>query len=506
MSTPRTRPPIARSFSGLDAGPIAILVALGMTVALLAARFSAPLFSAVALGGLLLAGYLAHRWPLPTLVAAAIVTLVDPVILPRFLPSGMDLGPIGAGEPLLAVSGAVITMNAVRRRRFGQAVRDPVLVLTGVFVALSVISALLNATPPVVALLGIVMTIDAIAIYFVSRMTPFDARGAAAAVAAVVGAGLLVALFGIAQVVIHSNLLGFSSFEGRFGEGGRITSFLGNPNMVAAVVGLTLPFPLYGSRHLPTVPGRWIARVALFILMLALLLTFSRGAWLGVGLGAIFGAVLIDWRSLPILVLVALVAWGAATVMPRNLVPSTGGTAPPPPIAVPDLIDTTVERFGSLQGEKDLRVRFIRDGLPIISDHMLLGVGPGRYGGAAASIIPSPIYDEYDTSLFRFRTVHNFWLHLLGEAGVLGTATFMVMILGLLIRFVRAARREVGVRFVVVAGAATMLLVAGLNSLTEMIFEGNMPVLLVWLVVGLASTMAPTGPIFGRLSGRARSG
>jgi hypothetical protein len=59
------------------------------------------------------------------------------------------------------------------------------------------------------------------------------------------------------------------------------------------------------------------------------------------------------------------------------------------------------------------------------------------------------------------------------------------------IRFTRAARSASGVAFVVLAGGATMLVVASLNSLTEMIFEGNMPSVLIWLVVGLASRLVP---------------
>ena len=270
-------------------------------------------------------------------------------------------------------------------------------------------------------------------------MTPHDLRAGGVAIAAVVGAGVLVALFGIAQVVLDPNLLGFFSFEGRFGEGGRITSFLGNPNMVAAVLGLVLPFALFGSHRLEDARWRWVSRAALYLLVLALLLTFSRGAWLAVGTAAILGALLVDWRSLALLAVAVVLAWGTATVMPRNLAVPQDGTVTPPPSAVPDLIDSTFDRFDSLGGEKDLRIRFLRDGMPIITDHLLIGVGPGRYGGAAASIITSPVYEEYDTGLFRFRTVHNFWLHLLGESGALGTAELQRLTPGVALRVSAAA-------------------------------------------------------------------
>jgi O-antigen ligase len=101
------------------------------------------------------------------------------------------------------------------------------------------------------------------------------------------------------------------------------------------------------------------------------------------------------------------------------------------------------------------------------------------------------VYEAYGTGLFGYRTVHDFWLHLAGETGVVGVTIFLTLIAGLLIRFVRAARSAIGERFVVLAGTATMLIVASLNSVTEMIFEGNMPSVLIWLMVGLASCLAP---------------
>ena len=71
---------------------------------------------------------------------------------------------------------------------------------------------------------------------------------------------------------------------------------------------------------------------------------------------------------------------------------------------------------------------------------------------------------------------------------------------GLLIRLARAARRSSGVGLVVVGGAATVIVVASLHSVTEMVFEGNMPAFLIWLIMGLASTLAPTTRLFGNAS------
>ncbi len=468
---------------------LALMVAMGVS-----AWIARPIFLSLGALGLALTAYAAHRWPRATFVVAALAVLADPVLVPTVLPSTMTFGPIGISEPMIGVSSLVIAVDALRRDRFWPALRDPVVPLVALFIAVAAVSGFVNATPPVVAALGIVMTVDAFAVYIVARMLPNDSRSVARAVGAVVGVAAAAALVGIAQVALHPDLLGFASFAGRFGEGGRITSFLGNPNMVAAVIGFVLPFPVLATRRLSNRMHRRAAFALATMFCLALLLTFSRGAWVAVGLGMVMGLLLLDPRALLTLAAAVVLAWGISIIMPRNLLvaeaelplyfPQTGA---------PSIIDSTLDRLDQVYERRDLRMRFIREGLPIAADHPVLGVGPGRYGGAAAAIIPSPVYAEYGTGLYGFRTVHNFWLHMLGEIGGLGTAVFLTIVVGLVLRLFHAARREQDpVRYVLVAGGAMALIVISVNNMTEMIFEGNFPAFVIWLVLGMVSALAPS--------------
>jgi putative inorganic carbon (hco3(-)) transporter len=487
--------------------------AAGITLALtllivVGGRLWAPAFIGLGIIGLALVGYAAHRWPRATLVAACVSTVVDPVLFRLAMPPGMDLRPIGASDLILAVTGGVIVVNAVRTRTLLPALRDPVTLFVTLFVGVAVLSAVVNAVPPHVALLGIVMTVDAIAVYFVARTLRFGDRSAAAAIAAIVGTSVLVAVFGIGQVVLHPDLLGFATFSGRFGEGGRITSFVGNPNIVAMIVGLALPFPLFAAWRATERRTRWLSGIAAYLLLLALLLTFSRSAWLAVAVSVLLGALLLDRRVLLTFVLVVVAGIATTMVMPRYVLLSAedlaryfpGGAGPP------SLIDTTVDRIDVVSRQRDLRVRFVAEGLPIVRDHLWLGAGPGRYGGAAATITESPVYDEYGTGLYGYRTVHNFWLHLFGEVGVIGGAIFVTMIAGLYLRLSRAARAvrdgpdRRPVRFWILAGAATSVVTVTLHSATEMTFEGNLPAILVWLVIGVASILAPARGLLGETS------
>jgi O-antigen ligase len=161
-----------------------------------------------------------------------------------------------------------------------------------------------------------------------------------------------------------------------------------------------------------------------------------------------------------------------------------------------------MDRLGEVYERRDLRMRFIREGLVIVQDNLVLGVGPGRYGGAASAIVPSPVYEEYESGLYGFRTVHNFWLHLLGEVGVIGTSIFLAIVAGLMLRFHQAARGARAaadpVAFIIFAGAGTAVAITAVNNATEMIFEGNFPSFVIWLVVGLVSVLAPPAAIFRR--------
>ncbi len=478
-------------------------VALG-AIALFAATVAGawvawPVFAIVAAAALALLAYSAHRWPLPTLVVSALFVLFDTVLLRTVLPASIEIGPIGASEPMLAVTGTVVTVAAVRRGTFWSALRDPLLWFMSLFVVIAIVSALVNATPPRVALLGIVMTVDAVAVYFIARMVPTTQRQATAAITAVVAVALFAAVTGILQVVLHPNLLGLASFAGRFGEGGRITSFLGNPNMVAAVVGFTLPFPLFASRHLVTDRGRWMAFGTLVVFCVALLLTFSRGAWLAVVVGLVVSLLVLDWRALRTLIIAVGVAWVVTIVMPRNLLVAEADLPIYfPETGTPSIIDSTIDRLDEVYERRDLRMRFIREGIPIVLDNPWLGVGPGRYGGAASAIVPSPVYEEYGAGLYGFRTIHNFWLHLFGEVGVIGGLVFVAAIFLLWLRFVRAALAEGDPRRrTLLAGTAAAISVVTVNNMTEMIFEGNFPGVVVWMVIGIASLLAPPLRGFG---------
>jgi O-antigen ligase len=145
----------------------------------------------------------------------------------------------------------------------------------------------------------------------------------------------------------------------------------------------------------------------------ALLLTFTRSAWLGFVV-AIF-VVIVSSRP-------RLLAWAA-------------------PLLVIFLIAAPVDMFGRLissfstQQESNLdRIRMFQAGEEIIRDHPLFGVGP-------ANVKPLyPLYRLPDSPRFRTPHLHNNLVQIWAERGVLALAAYVLLIVLFLRECARAWR------------------------------------------------------------------
>jgi O-antigen ligase len=174
--------------------------------------------------------------------------------------------------------------------------------------------------------------------------------------------------------------------------------------------------------------------------------------------------------------------------LPRNL--AVQGDPKYASLQDPDVVDATIGRLGAIGAGNDLRVIFLQEGLPIAAENPVVGVGPGRYGGAAANVFGTPVYARYGISLHGFHTVHDYWLHLLVEVGVLGAGAVLVAIVLVARGLWRAVPRLTGSSRTIVLAVSIGLIAFSINSLAEMLLEGNTPSFVLWLLVGLGSLLA----------------
>ena len=462
----------------------AVLLLAGATIA---AATSPTIFAVLGIGMVVLVAVAAVWWPRTAIVLVVLSPIVDRYIVADVLPPSLETAAHYLSEGMLLAVALILAGRALIEGRLLAAFRNPVAVALIAFVAVAAVSAVINGVPPIIAVVGVVFTIDAAALFFLPRFIGFSPRQSIAAMAAIGGVVLVAALLAIGQALLSPRLLGMRPVRGRFGEETRLASLFGDPNVFGAFLVIAVPFALLGAARLPDRRLRWLSGAIAFVLLLALWLSFSRGAWIALVLGVGTVIALVDRRALVIGLLLAVTSFGTAVAMPRNLLV--------PDQRRPNLIDSTVDRFGAIGIRGDLRTLFVIQSLPIIRDHPVLGVGPGRFGGAVAFNYGTPIYDEYGfRPLFwnpAQRTVDNFWLHLLVETGVLGAAAFLAAALIPGIRILRAARRSLGWRRILLGGMAAALAGMAISSGTTMLLEANSIGFVFWFVLGIG-TLAVT--------------
>ena len=471
--------PVLTRFSGRAVAALAV----GLSVLVVGAAYlstAAFLIAGLALLGLL--GLASLRWPRVMLVVLVLSPpLIDLYAGQRLLPEDVHSVARFFSEALLVVMTFAMAWIGARRGTLVTAVRHPFSVAVAVFGAITVVSAAVNAVPPTVAAAGLLFTLDAAILFYLPRMVGYSHEEARQAMWAIAGVVALTSLLAIGQALLSPDLLGVTPVTGMSGEGVRLGSLVRDPNILGTLIGMALPFTLFSLVRLPRGRRRWVIFGMALALVLALLLTYSRGSWLGVAVGFGVVALIIDRRALLAFGAVVVLAYATAVVMPKGIL--AGGSLGYDPFA------TTVNRFDAVGEGRDLRTLFIRNALPIVAEHPILGVGPGRYGGAAASVFGSPVHIAYGTDLLltNQRTVDNFWLHMGVEGGVLGISAFLAMIGTALLHPIRALRGATGSRFSVPAGVVSATAVVCIAAVTTMLLEGNTAAFLFWFLLGIGS-------------------
>ena len=481
-------------------GPLGpVFVAGGVALALLAiagSRVSMAAFGAAAGGLVALLAVAALAWPRRVLVVVALSPILDRYLVPGLLTPEAESLARFLSEGLLLVVGAVLAGQAAARGRLREALDHPTVWLAAGFTVLAIVSAIVNGVPASQAAAGIGFTLDALIIFVLARIAGFTTRQATYAIGGLIGLALLAALVAVAQALLSPHILGLSALQGRYGELYRLAAFFGDPNTFAAFLSAAIPFALFGTTGFSGARWRRLALAAAVLMVLALWLSFSRGGWLGAIGGFVLTALILDRRAAAIGLGVAVATLSVALLMPRDLLGDTGQRRP-------DLLGSTFGRFGTVGEGRDLRTLFAVNALPIIGDHPVLGVGPGRYGGAAADLFGTPVYAEYGTDeLFvdpEQTTVDDFWLHLLVESGVAGLLAFAAMVGAVLRPVLRAARGATGSHRVLLSGIAGASAALVINSLTTMLLEANSMAFPFWLLLGIGSMLA-AGPMIGRLA------
>jgi putative inorganic carbon (hco3(-)) transporter len=168
------------------------------------------------------------------------------------------------------------------------------------------------------------------------------------------------------------------------------------------------------------------------VVTLALLLTFTRSAWIGWGVAA---TILLISKRPRMLIFAAPALVLFITFMPLPL------------------FGRLVSSFDTRQSSNLDRIRMIQAGVEMIKDYPLLGVGPANVKEVY------PLYRKHDAPRFRIPHLHNNLVQIWAERGVLAVAAY-VLFLALFLRECARAWHGPASRFAEIGVAVTFGLAA----------------------------------------------
>lgn len=203
---------------------------------------------------------------------------------------------------------------------------------------------------------------------------------------------LAASAFGLFQFVFNLSGYEVGGYLGR----GRVYGTFENPNYWGAAINLIIYYPLIN--YIENKGNRKAYNIIIFIGLFAnLILCFTRGSWLGFGLGLFFLAI-IRYRKW----LISLPFLGAAAM----------------------LLPFIRERLVSILQFQDTtlgRIKLWKTGWYMFKDHFWLGVGNGNF----LTYYPEYIKKHPTLTVYKTQaTVHNSYLKMLAELGIFGGIIF----------------------------------------------------------------------------------
>jgi O-antigen ligase len=228
------------------------------------------------------------------------------------------------------------------------------------------------------------------------------------------------------------------------------------PNPFAAFLLLVLPPTLVRFLYALRIRDALAYGLMVVLLLVALVFTYSRGAWLALGAVAVVAVMVLRplrpgkvvERMTALVVLTGLLVFA----MSRGTVPRESSQG-----IVMRAVSVANPSDYSIQG----RLSFWRAGLEIFLDHPLLGTGPGTF----ASVLPAYQRDVRYYS----RDAHNLYIQTLAEMGAVGLVAMLMLLVSIGNTWRRTLRAAQGrEEYPLIAGVGLGLLAFFLHSALDM--------------------------------------
>ena len=318
---------------------------------------------------------------------------------------------------------------------------------------------LVNSLYPRLGFDGMRVIVQYVLWFFVMNSFLTDDKKAYLVIRLLVYMGGLMGLHGIYQYIIKVPTPAHWTDAAEGATGTRVFSFVESPNILGSIFILLIPLCL----SLVLQNDRDFLDRSLFLILLgamgiSLILTLSRGAWLGAAVALFVFCLSVNPRWLLLLMM------GGSSVL---LLPSV--------MARIKYMLSPQYLINSLTAGRLMRYQ---KGWQLFTENKLMGVGLGHFGGAVAmnnkKLIPDTFYMD------------NYWLKTMVEMGTIGTAAFGILIVSLIIWSVRSIRRcgDYSSRLVASGGFAGLCGVI-VHNLVENVFEVPYMVVYFWIIASI---------------------
>jgi len=293
--------------------------------------------------------------------------------------------------------------------------------------------------------------------YFVAVQLLKSSRGAKHILYLLVFIGTMLGLHGVYQFIVGAEMPSTWIDTVEKGIRTRAYSIIGSPNILGSLMVLLIP-PCIGFACSEKKKGKklFFAASAL-IMLLCLLVTYSRGAWIGFAAAVLILILMIDKR-----LLLPAVIGGIAVLV---LVPSVGGRIAY--MLSPQYLQSSLSAGRA--------IRWLT-GLNMVKENPIFGVGLGRFGGAVAmnNNIPGAFYMD------------NYFLKTAVEMGLVGLTAFCALMYSTLSWCLRALQNMKNKELLrpcqgALAGMAGVVT----HNLVENVFEVPMMVTYFWLLAAV---------------------
>ncbi|NLW21711.1 MAG: hypothetical protein GXY88_00405 [Tissierellia bacterium] len=236
----------------------------------------------------------------------------------------------------------------------------------------------------------------------------------------------------------------------------RVISTFDNPNILAEYLILTIPITFALLYNTDSMFKKLLFLISMAIQGLCIILTFSRGGWLGLFLALLVFAIFIDRKLLLLYVL------GGLGLIVFN----------------PTAIMTRLSTIGSIEDSSNAyRIPLWKATLLMIKDYWVNGAGLGFNSFRA-------LYPRYMRQGIVAVHSHNIFLQLFVEIGIFGLIGFIVFVFNSirisLITFVKGM--DIKIRRISVAVFASILGIL-LHGLVDYIFFNDRILMMFWILV-----------------------